>query len=307
MKSFKNILVAIDTRQKSHPIVDEAVDIAKTSGAKLTLVDVVPDFPWLVRMTMKDHEHVRELIAQEKQAELDQLTSLIKEQGVDVANKVLIGKTSVEIVNKVEADDHDLVLRVAKGQDSRRKGFFGATGIQLLRNCPCAVWLVSPLTSPNFQHVMGCVDTLSDNNFDMELNDNVFELAKSISDSHGGKFSILHAWSIWNEQMLKGRMSSDDYLELEEKNREEAKTLLNRFLEKNGTSLDDERMHLIQGDPSSTISNFVNDNDVDLLVMGTVGRTGVAGFLMGNTAETILSHVHCSVLALKPRDFKSQA
>jgi len=39
------------------------------------------------------------------------------------------------------------------------------------------------------------------------------------------------------------------------------------------------------------------------VVMGTVARTGVPGFIMGNTAETILNHINCSVLAIKPQGF----
>ena len=39
--------------------------------------------------------------------------------------------------------------------------------------------------------------------------------------------------------------------------------------------------------------------------MGTVGRTGVAGLVVGNTAETILEQLQCSILALKPPGFVS--
>jgi nucleotide-binding universal stress UspA family protein len=37
--------------------------------------------------------------------------------------------------------------------------------------------------------------------------------------------------------------------------------------------------------------------------MGTVARTGISGFFMGNTAETILNQLNCSVLAVKPHGF----
>jgi nucleotide-binding universal stress UspA family protein len=39
--------------------------------------------------------------------------------------------------------------------------------------------------------------------------------------------------------------------------------------------------------------------------MGTVARTGIAGFFMGNTAESILTQLECSVLTLKPQGFVS--
>ena len=37
--------------------------------------------------------------------------------------------------------------------------------------------------------------------------------------------------------------------------------------------------------------------------MGTVSRTGVTGFLIGNTAEKVLRQVDCSVLVVKPDKF----
>jgi nucleotide-binding universal stress UspA family protein len=47
------------------------------------------------------------------------------------------------------------------------------------------------------------------------------------------------------------------------------------------------------------------DKDIDILVMGTVARTGIAGFIIGNTAENILQTVTCSLLARKPNGFIS--
>jgi len=38
----------------------------------------------------------------------------------------------------------------------------------------------------------------------------------------------------------------------------------------------------------------------DLIVMGTIARTGIPGFFTGNTAESILNQIVCSVLAIKP-------
>ncbi len=58
MKRFKRILVATDTRLSDHSIVNEAAEIAKHNDASLKIVDVVPGFPWTVRLTLKDHEHM---------------------------------------------------------------------------------------------------------------------------------------------------------------------------------------------------------------------------------------------------------
>jgi universal stress protein E len=64
-------------------------------------------------------------------------------------------------------------------------------------------------------------------------------------------------------------------------------------------------MHLLKGEPEEVISEVAENLDVELVVMGTVSRSGLAGFLIGNTAERILQSLDCSVLAVKPQGFVS--
>ena len=305
MHEFTKILVATDTRLDDHPIVDEAAEIAMHCGASLKIVDVAPEFSWTVRLTMSDHEHLQELICQEKAVALEALAEPIRQRGIEVETKVLKGKTSVEIIREVLKADHDLVMRVAKGRDSGSHGFFGMIGARLLRQWPCAVWLVSPATTPKFTHVLACVDTSSGDEHNAKLNHRVYELAEAISKYHDGRFSVVHAWSIWNEQMLKGRMGEDLFEKVEKDNEVQVTLMLNEFLKAHGTDSTAENIHLVKGDPADVITEMTWKSDVDLVVMGTVARSGVVGVVAGNSAEQILSRIQCSVLALKPDNFVS--
>ncbi len=303
MKRFKRILVATDSRLAAHPIVDEAAEIAEHNDASLKIVDVVPEFPWTVKLTLANHEHMRELIAEEKQVKLESLAEPIRQRGVAVETKVLLGKTSIEIIREVLRHGHDLVLRVAKGSDSPSRDFFGKTAMRLLRKCPCAVWLVSPQTTPKFKHVLACVDTTTGEHLDAELNNKIYELASSISHYHGGRLSIIQAWSIWNEQMLKGRMQPEEFTEMKTNSQHQVAGLLDKFLQQHGDSIRAENVHCIEGEAADAIPDFATTHGVDLIVLGTVARSGTAGILMGNTAEQILSRIECSVLAVKPSHF----
>ena len=57
------------------------------------------------------------------------------------------------------------------------------------------------------------------------------------------------------------------------------------------------------GLPDVAIQHFIQAHNIHLLVMGTIGRGGIQGIMIGNTAERLLPEVHCSVLAVKPPDF----
>jgi nucleotide-binding universal stress UspA family protein len=62
-------------------------------------------------------------------------------------------------------------------------------------------------------------------------------------------------------------------------------------------------VYLLKGEAGRLIPELATAKEVKLIVMGTVSRTGIAGLLIGNTAEKILSQVDCGVLAVKPDGF----
>jgi len=81
--------------------------------------------------------------------------------------------------------------------------------------------------------------------------------------------------------------------------------LLKKHLKDNNMERLNPQFHLVEGDPEEVIQGMITDNKVELVVMGTVARSNLAGLLMGNTAENILNRLSCSVLAVKPSSFIS--
>lgn len=62
-------------------------------------------------------------------------------------------------------------------------------------------------------------------------------------------------------------------------------------------------LHLIVVDPDKRMPELVVALGINLRVMDTVCRTGIAGFLIGNIAEEVLNQVDCSMLTRKPEGF----
>lgn len=58
-------------------------------------------------------------------------------------------------------------------------------------------------------------------------------------------------------------------------------------------------------EPGEVIPALARKKRVELIVMGTVARTGIPGFFIGNAAEKTLAEVDCSVLAVKPKAFST--
>jgi universal stress protein E len=70
-------------------------------------------------------------------------------------------------------------------------------------------------------------------------------------------------------------------------------------------SLVNTKVRLLEGDARSVLPQFVEKESVDVVILGSLSRSGVAGFLMGNTAESMLNQLNCSVITLKPDAFRS--
>ena len=56
---------------------------------------------------------------------------------------------------------------------------------------------------------------------------------------------------------------------------------------------------LITGEPAAAIVRLAEDENVDMIVMGTHGRTGLSRLLMGSVAEAVVRRAKCPVLTYK--------
>lgn len=62
------------------------------------------------------------------------------------------------------------------------------------------------------------------------------------------------------------------------------------------------RMALVEGDPAAEILRYARDHGVDLLVLGTHGRTGLRRLVLGSVAERVVRQAPCPVMVVRPKE-----
>ena len=283
MSRFSNILVHVDSRAATHPALDCAADLAKANHGRLTIVDVVPDFGWRSRLILGGYERALENVTQGKSKLLKELATPLTQQGIDVTTKLLDGHTSVEIIRLVMKDGHDLVVKSAKGQHSQQTGFFGTTATRLIRKCPCPVLILKSDCPRHCGRVVAAVKPAPDDETHAQLNARIIRAARKLTST--GEPHVISVWNIYGESILRDHMQEAEFQELEERTEKHAARNLEQLLEPFGMSAEADNIHLMRGEPGHCIPQFVEQQEADLLVLGSVGRTGVAGLLIGNTAE----------------------
>lgn len=232
---------------------------------------------------------------------------------------VKVGRPFVEIIRHVIAGDFDMVIKTADELQGLRGYVFSSTDQHLLRKAPCPVWLWKPGGTPPVRSVLVAVDVdeiaASEPVTLAGLNRRIAETAARIAaaDGDGGSVTVLHVWDARDEGLVRRWSGSaeiaQDYVRTVEANHRRD---LDRFVEdaRRWAEADLGRKVkfvpvLERGVPRSTIADQIEARKADLLVMGTIARTGVPGFFIGNTAEDILNRIDCSVVTVKPPGFVS--
>jgi len=318
MKRFKNILLVINNKIENETAIQKAVELSLHNQAKITVIEVLDEF-YNINHFFKSESSTNMLEAhiQEKQ---DSLHTLLEPYRQDIEMDFIVshGKPFIEIIRAVLKHNFDIVVKTCHQHGSLNTMLFGTTDMHLLRKCPCPVWLIKPNEEIKCRSILAAVDiepsVYNDGKID-PLNLQILQMATSLTITESAELQIVHAWMVFGESMLKS--ANSDYCEKEiaawiENQKKEIKTGIEKFkvqldqiTGENGSDSLHPKVHFLEGDAYEIIPRLAEEQKVDLVIMGTVARTGLPGFFMGNTAESILNQLNCSVLAIKPEGFVS--
>lgn len=317
MKRFKNILYVSEASIEQGSAIGRAVSLAENNQANLTIIDVVPTTMAGIGMPPggPDLADLQAARVKERRNELEFLVASHREHR-SLHIEVLTGQLFIEAIRAVLRNKHDLLIKPAEDPDFIER-LFGSNDMHLLRKCPCPVWLLHPNDKSNYENILAAVDFSlgsTSNTLEQGLNQQILDISGSLALSDFASLHFVHVWDAPGETMLRSWANNPDeagmtYVAGELSRHESA---LNRL----GDQLRDQigkeayehlspEFHLRRGDPSKVIPEIAKRLQADLVVMGTVARTGIAGLFIGNTAETILEQLQCSVLAIKPPGFVS--
>ncbi|MDX9786857.1 MAG: universal stress protein [Desulfobacterales bacterium] len=304
MKQFQNILYVNEETVDQSSAVERAVSLAENNQAKLTIIDVIPPVNDDYQMeTMNSHMQALEVLIEPYQNRMK------------IQLDVLMGKVFLEAIRSVLLNSYDLVIKAAENPDFMKR-VFGSDDMHLLRKCPCPIWLMRQLEKSNYDCILAAVDfnLLDPTASEQALNLEILELASSLALSDFASLHMVHAWEAMAERVMLARGDipnntiathvANQY-SLHQKGLYRLGETLREGIGTDAYDIISPRSHLPKGPAKKVIVTLAEQLQADLVVMGTVARTGISGLIIGNTAEAILGQLSCSVLAIKPPGFKT--
>lgn len=308
MEFFKNILVGVDLSRAEKPTVadlnvptrcalERAFWLAEQISAELTFFsasDLAPSHQDLLQ------DSGVAALEQEAQTVLNELVARAESQGIPAKAQLAHGNAWEEIIRHVKQHGNDLVIVGTRDPGFASRLLYGSTGIRLLRYCPCPVWVTKPGANWDDLEILVASDF-------SEVSQDAIELGVRAARMTGARLRILHALEHQvDSRMRHTGLRDEEIKEYYQSLRKDAEQKLNEQLAQTDyrTVQAGVLAEVKEGAADMVILETIEDHHIDLLIMGTIARRGLAGMLIGNTAEQLLPQLPCAILAIKPRDFE---
>lgn len=305
MRDFARLLVwSSDYRRTT--AARYAARLAAAAGARITLADVLEEMPRLASQILPRGWNLRTLARSQREADLQRIAARVRRFGVAPRVTLLDGSPVNALIAEMLRGRHDILVLDAPSSDRVQPDRTTAT--RLLRECPSPLLFVRD-GRRRHPRVLVAVDTGPWRGRATDvLNAALLETGLWFSDTLGGELHVLHAWEPYGERIMRrGGLTQTELKQYVAGAREQLRDDLEGTVAPFSDRIDPTHIHLERGDPRKAIAAFATRHRIDLIVIGTVARRGLAARVIGNTAETVLDNAPCSVLVIEPPREKRSA
>jgi universal stress protein E len=172
---------------------------------------------------------------------------------------------------------------------------YTSTDWHLLRECPAPVMIAAEKKWRATKPIVAAIDLSSKSRVVQMLNDQVVATAKRFAERLDTELYLVHALHI--PAVLTELDLVDEFSHVK-KMKQELHPKVQKLAQAHGLPMSS--IKLKKGPVDKVITSESARLKAQLVVMGTVGRKGVKGQLLGNTAEKVLTRLRTDVLAIKP-------
>ena len=312
MKRFKNILVLCDDDSIAVSAFDRVSWLAQANGARVTLVDVIEAGPtemmqMFAALGRSRGADIAERVFEARRARLEELAAVLRARGTEAEVALDTGTAFIEVIRRVLRGGHDLVVKSRQGSVSAP--LLLSEDMHLLRKCPCPVWIFNTRLEARARRIMAAVDPDPDDPVRDALNHTVMQLATSLAEQDDAWLDVVNVWALQEEMTLRhssfAKVSDAEVDLLVEREEARSAERFRALTDDFAAHFDRMRLLHLKGAAADILADHAETEAIDTLVMGSVARTGIAGLFIGNTAETVLAQVKCSILTVKPEGFVS--
>lgn len=290
MENIK-ILVPLDFSELGSKALHSAEKFATLFNGSITPfhsylpLNEVDGGPYMFGMSttaMEDYDEIEDALE-------DRLAELAKEEvdpSLVTEPLISIGNPAQSIVE--EAKDFDMIVMTTHGRTGFSRFFLGSVSEKVLRMSHIPVLIVNEERElSNLERIMVTTD-FSDHSKE------AFPVAKEIARVANAKLEVVNV-------LAYDPQYDDEPEDSKIQVREQRMSVLAKELLHDIDDLVETKVIISSDTPHEAILNYNLDNPHDLIVMSTVGRTGIDYLMMGSTTANVVRHVKSPVLSINPK------
>ncbi|MGX5201925.1 universal stress protein [Aliikangiella sp. IMCC44632] len=313
MQSINKILVVAEPERDSQHAIERATYLAKAFNAQVHLFACVYNrsLSSNILFNQDDLETAKKAYVAKKLNQFKEYETKLAEQNISVSSHFIWHKESYDCINQeATAVNADLIIKATYPHAFLKRVLFTPNDWQLLKTSKIPLILAKQSKSNQYNNLLAAIDPSLSRNKPKGLNDRILTTTHLLKLNLAADAYVLNCvepmeYQVWSD-MGAGvgvGMGPTDFAIGEDAYLQYVNDLKASFQQAFDNALsnyqfDDDKKLLIQGYPESVLPEFVQQNGIDLLVLGTVYRTG----LIGSTAERVLDDIQCDILSVQVAD-----
>ncbi|WP_158770051.1 universal stress protein UspE [Paraglaciecola sp. L1A13] len=303
---YQKILAVIDPEDDQQKSLLRAIEIAQITQGKITAFLPIYDLSYemTTMLSTDERENMRFAVIEDRTAWLADLVAPIeKESGLKIDLNVEWHNRAWEsVICRVIKHGYDLIVKGTQLNDTLKAVIFTPTDWHIMRKSPVPVLLVKDHDWPVAGKVLAAVSLGVEDDEHTALNDCVTRTAKAFAELLSSEVHLVNAYPGTPINIAIEIPEFDPQI-YSDSVKEHHQSAMLRHAQKHNIPAGSS--HIEEGLPEDVIPALAEKIDAELVVLGTVGRQGISGVLIGNTAEHVIDKLNCDVLAIKPDGYES--
>ena len=283
MARYRKILSAVDGSISSIHALRESFKFASNEKCWITVSSVVPSY--VGDLDMIGVGDVMDAMKKPCEVALKDAERLAREEGVLIKTVCEEGEIFERISDLAAAENCDLIVIGRRGLHRLERSLVGSVTARVIGYSQRDVLVVPVGTHVGFQRVLVATDGSKQCRAAVER-------AIDFSRSYGGEISVVSVVDVTAEFYAEAPQVVDDMIHKSKGYVEEVK----EQAEASGVKVE---AFVKEGEAYQAIVELAKERDVNIIVMGSHGRTGLKRLLMGSVAEKVIGYAPCPVLVTR--------
>lgn len=303
METPQRLLLIASPLMRRTPVYDRAAALAKAKGMALHIVafDYLEGLATAGLVNDQALAVMREGYVQQHREWLETQALPMRRNGVTVTTEVVwVQHPLKEILVHLREQPFAMLIKAFEHEPWWMRAMFTSLDIQLLRETRIPLHLVHKASNALPRKILAAVDLSRPEDQFEGFNDQIIGEALKLALQCNAQIELLYVYDLGAMYVDAGGSREHSFLfesNLAQTLHEVQSDAFQALAERNGIAA--EHRHMRIGDPAKALAVFMDNNDIDVLVMGSYHHHGI-GWFIGSTAERVLHRLSSSVLVISP-------